>query len=292
MIIIKLQGGLGNQMFQYAFGRHLQEKHKSELKFDISEYEVPSVGPGVVQRDYDLDIFGITVDAASRREISALRDRIGIPVVDRLLCSMLGRKSNDFVELPLFHFREEIYNAPDNAYFEGYWQTEKYFADIEKLIRQEFTIREPLQRDSEGLLAKISQETSVCVNVRRGDFVTNDRHGWFGTEYFTKGERIIEEHVSDHRFYVFSDDIYWCQENLRFARPTTFVSHEFAGRKFQDYLRLMAACKHFIIPNSSFAWWAVWLNDNPHKVVVAPRRWFNVPELDPRDIFQPEWILI
>jgi hypothetical protein len=285
-------GGLGNQMFQYAFGRHLQERNKTELKFDTSEFELTSGGPGFVPRKYDLDIFGIAVEIASKEEVSRLRDRVGVPLVDRTLDRVLGRKKSYVFELPIFNFVEERYNAPDNTYFEGYWQSEKYFADVEPIIRREFTIREPLQPNSSDLIGEIQSSNSVCVNVRRGDFVTNDRHGWYGIDFFAKGEAILNERMSDHCFYVFSDDIDWCIENLRFERPATFVSHEYAGRKFQDYLRLMAACKHFIIPNSSFAWWAVWLNQSSEKVVIAPEKWTNVPELDTKDLYQPGWILI
>jgi hypothetical protein len=292
MIIVKLMGGLGNQMFQYAFGRHLQERHHTTLKFDTSEFELTTGGLGFVPRKYDLDIFGIEVEVASAHEVSGFRDRVGSPVVDKLLNRILGRKKSYIFELPVFNFVEERYNAPDNTYFEGYWQSQKYFADVEEIIRQEFTFRDPLQPNSVELLAQIEASNSVCVNVRRGDFVTNERHGWYGTDYFARGEAIIAERTSDHCFYVFSDDIEWCVENLRFERPTTFVSHDYAGRKFQDYLRLMAACRHFIIPNSSFAWWAVWLNEDSEKIVVAPERWTNVSTLDTRDLYQPGWIVI
>jgi len=292
MIIIKLMGGLGNQMFQYAFGRHLQEKHQTHLKFDTSEFELTSGGPAFVPRKYDLDIFGINVEVASSREVSRFRDRVGLPPIDRALDRVLGRKKTYIFELPIFNFVEERYNAPDNTYLEGYWQTEKYFADIRELIRREFSFAEELSGNAEGLMNEIVGSNSICVNVRRGDFVINDRHGWYGSDYFSRGEAMMDGRFSDHQFYVFSDDVEWCRENLRFSKPTVFVGHEFAGRKFQDYLRLMSACKHFIIPNSSFAWWAVWFNQDPDKIVVAPKKWFNVEELDTTDLFQPGWILI
>jgi hypothetical protein len=292
MIVVKLMGGLGNQMFQYAFGRHLEHRLGVQLKFDTSDFALTSGGPGFVPRKYDLDIFGIDVDVATPKEIARLRDRTGIAPLDRLLNRVLGPKPSHVVELPVFHFVQERYEGSDDTYFDGYWQSEKYFADVEPEIRREFSVVEPLEPRSEELMREITASNSVCVNVRRGDFVVNDRHGWFGSDYFSQGEKMLANRMTDHRFYVFSDDVEWCRENLRFDRPTVFVGHEFAGRKFQDYLRLMAACRHFIIPNSSFAWWAVWLNNSTDRVVVAPKKWFNAPELDASDLFQPDWILI
>jgi hypothetical protein len=178
------------------------------------------------------------------------------------------------------------------VYLEGYWQSEKYFSDIDSLIRSDFSFREEMSDQAKEMLRTIENETSICVNVRRGDFVTNHRHGWHGVEYIKKAENIIKQKVGDHRFFVFSDEIDWCEENLKFDAPAVFVGHDHAGRKFQDYLRLMAACKHFIIPNSSFAWWAVWFNQNVERIVIAPKVWFNVESLSTKDLIPTDWIRI
>jgi hypothetical protein len=291
MIIVKLAGGLGNQMFQFALGRHLAHKHQCELKLDLTAFNDKRPRKNFVPRDYDLEIFNVRAEAATSNEIAAFCKRTRVEVLDKALNKMFGTKAT-YIREPHFHFSREVFNAQDNVYLEGYWQTEKYFADIDSILRSEFSFREPMSDKAESLAQEISCVNSVCVNVRRGDFVTNHRHGWFGTDYFEQGERIIEQNSSDHVFYVFSDDIEWCEENLRFKRPAMFVSHEFSGRKFQDYIRLMALCKHFIIPNSSFAWWAVWFSQNPERTVIAPKRWFNMPSLDTSDLFQPNWIKI
>jgi hypothetical protein len=291
MIIVKLAGGLGNQMFQYALGRHLANKHQCELKLDLTAFNDKRPRKNFVPRDFDLEIFNVRAEAATSKEIATFCKRTRVEVLDKALNKMFGTKAS-YIREPHFHFSRDVFDAPDNAYLEGYWQTEKYFADIDSILRSEFKFREPMSDTAESLAKEISCVNSVCVNVRRGDFVTNHRHGWFGNDYFEHGERIIEQNSSDHVFYVFSDDIEWCEKNLRFKRPAMFVSHEFSGRKFQDYLRLMALCKHFIIPNSSFAWWAVWFNHNPEKTVIAPKRWFNMPSLDTSDLFQPNWIKI
>jgi hypothetical protein len=292
MIIVRLTGGLGNQMFQYALGRHLANKHRTVLKLDLSDYEDERPKPANhVPRTYDLDIFNICENFASKEEVEFFTRRYSNNLIDKALNKLIGLKKS-FIREPHFHFSEKVFEAPDDVYLDGYWQTDKYFADIEPLIRSDFTFKESICDRAAELLAEISGVNSICVNVRRGDFVANNRHGWFGAEYIKRGEEIMSRSFSDHRFFVFSDEIDWCRENLRFETQATFVSHDFAGRKFQDYLRLMASCRHFIIPNSSFAWWAVWFNQNPERIVIAPRIWFNVESLDTRDLIPTDWIRI
>ena len=283
---------MGNQMFQYAFGRRLAHKHGSELKFDIGFFDEDGGGnPNHVVRNYDLDIFNVKGSPASEVEVSRLARRTDNVFLDRLLNKILGTKSSHVRE-PHFHFSEAAYNSPDNVFLDGYWQTEKYFADAEELIRSDFTFKEDLGQDARELLQDIEREESVCVNVRRGDFVTNPFHGALGLDYYRQGEEIINRETAASKYFVFSDEVEWCEENLKFDRPTVYVTHKYSGRKFQDYIRLMAACKHFLIPNSSFAWWAVWFNHNAGRVVIAPKQWFSDPTWDTKDLIPQNWTRI
>jgi Glycosyl transferase family 11 len=290
MIIVKLMGGLGNQMFQYAFGRYLAHIHQAELKLDLSflSDRTPRKGHQVF-RNYDLDIFNVKENFATPKEVFHLSKRFRIPFFDKVLNKILGVKKS-YLREPHFHFSENMYNAPDNVYLEGYWQTEKYFAPVRSIIRSDFTYKNEWGAPVKELLAQINQANSVCVNVRRGDFVVNSFHGAYGIDYFQKAGEIIKNKIAHPTYFIFSDDMEWCEGNLKFAGPTVFVSHRFAGEKFRDYLRLMTACKHFIIPNSSFAWWAVWLNENPDKIVIAPEKWFNDSRVDTKDLAPPGWI--
>src|SRR5262249_12175713 len=286
------KGGMGNQMFQYAFGRRLAHKHGTELKFDLGFFEdQDQSNPDHVVRRYDLDIFNVTGTPASDREISRLARRTDIDLVERLMNRILGPRSSHIRE-PHFHYSEAAFRAKDDVYLDGYWQSGKYFADAEDLIRSDFTFREDLTAPARALLSEIETSESVCVNVRRGDFVTNPFHGTLGQDYYGEGEGIVKRSASEPTFFVFSDEVEWCEANLRFDGPTVYVSHEYAGRKFQDYIRLMAACRHFIIPNSSFAWWAVWFNRNTDRTVVAPTNSFSDPTLDPKDLVPPTLIRI
>lgn len=292
MVIVRLMGGLGNQMFQYAFGRSYAHKINAPLKFDLSEFSIKeSSAKNFVARDYDLDIFNVKADFAAADEVFRLSKRTNIELLDRILNRALGFKKTFILE-PHFHYSESVFESGDDVYLHGYWQSEKYFADIEPQIREDFTFREDLTEKAKEMLARIEASNSVCVNVRRGDFVTNNFHGTFGADYYRKGEEIIKSKTADETYFVFSDEVEWCEANLKFDAPTVFVSHNYAGKKFQDYLRLMAACKNFIIPNSSFAWWAVWFNENQNRTVIAPKNWFSDSKFDTKDLIPEDWIRV
>jgi hypothetical protein len=287
MIIVRVTGGIGNQMFQYAFGRALAERHKTEVKLDISFYSDPKWN--VPPRTYDLDIFNIHEKFATQEETSKLSKRLNFDIGDRILNRMFGVKRTHIRE-PHIHFSEIAFSSPDNVYISGYWQSEKYFVQIEPLLRREFTFREPPSANAEKILSRIGSTNSVCVHVRRGDFLTNPLNGVYGTDYFKDAEKVILRNVSDPTYFVFSDDMEWCESNLRFEGPTVFVSDDFGERKFRDDLRLMSNCKHFVIPNSSFSWWAVWLSNRTGNIVIAPKRWLTDPTIDTSDLIPKAWI--
>jgi hypothetical protein len=293
MIITKLMGGLGNQMFQYAFGKYLSIKHQSILKVDTQVLlDRTPHKKFFVFRDYELDIFNLEVVVASREEVNNFTKKNNFPLPDKIMHRLVGVKSNHIIE-PHFHFSQKSFEADDNSYVDGYWQSEKYFSSIrEELKKNDFSFRNPIGTLSEDLARQIFNSNAVCVNVRRGDFLVTSLHGTCSPEYFKQGEAIIAGKISNPHFFVFSDDIEWCIQNLSFDNPVTYVGHEHAGNKFQDKFRLMAACKHFIIPNSTFAWWAAWLNNNNQKIVIAPKKWFASDKLNTKDILPPGWIAV
>lgn len=293
MIVTKLMGGMGNQMFQYAFAKYLATKHNVPLKID-TRFLVDRTPreESFVFRNYDLDIFNLNTEVATQAEIANLTHRTSIELGNKLLNKIIGRK-HTHVHEPHFNFSETCFLATADSYLEGYWQSEKYFKPIEALLRSnDFSFKNPMSARAIALGNTIRSSNSICVNVRRGDFVTNDFHGAIGLDFYSKAELIVCPGLTDPHYYVFSDEMDWCKENITFAGDVTYVGHEYAGSKFQDYIRLMAMCKHFIIPNSSFAWWAVWLNDSKNKMVVAPKKWFNNPTWDTRDLTPDEWIKI
>lgn len=289
MIITRLTGGLGNQMFQYAFGLRLAEKHGTELKLDITFYSDPRFNDP--PRTFDLGIFNITATLATDEEIGELSRRVKNDLAERVLSRVLGVKKSHVRE-PHYHFSEEAFNSPDDVYLNGYWQSTKYFQDIYAKLRQEFSFKDPPCEKAKPILERIEGTESVCVHVRRGDFLTNPLNGIHGTEYYDKGSEIIQKAKTGAAFFVFSDDIPWCKQNLHFNGETTYVDDDFEPFKFRDDLRLMSRCKNFVIANSSFSWWAAWLSESPDKVVVAPPSWAADPTIDKSEMYLPGWIRV
>lgn len=292
MIIVKLMGGLGNQMFQYAAGRALSLHHQCILKIDLNFLlDRRPREQGFVYRDYDLGIFNIDPAIANEQEIKKLIGEPGRKKTDKIIAALLGRKHNFFKE-PSFNFYPNFFQLVMPVYLEGYWQSEKYFQRYEQQIRKDFTFRYIPSQAIQLMAEKIQRTRSVCVNVRRGDFVTNPLHGTASIEYYRHAAKNIESRIASPEYFVFSDDIEWCKVNLSFSAPVHFISHEYAGNKFSDYLYLMTCCSHFIIPNSSFAWWAAWLNNNPDKIIIAPKKWFNKGPKDTQDLIPESWITL
>jgi hypothetical protein len=188
-----------------------------------------------------------------------------------------------------------ILNTPKNVYLDGYWQSEKYFREIKDVIRSEFQVKYPQDTKSQEIGKVISSTQSVSVHVRRGNYASNPRvnshHGTCAVEYYQECAKTIEGKLSSPHYFVFSDDIAWAKVNLDFHYPTTFVDHNDPSHDYED-LRLMSMCRHHIIANSTFSWWAAWLNANPDKIVLAPRQWLNDPAIDTRDLLPSNWIRV
>lgn len=291
MIIVKLMGGMGNQMFQYAAGRRLAIKHKTILKLDLTFLLDRTPRENFTYRDYDLDVFNIKEYFASASEINRFVQDTGL--IDKIKRKL---RMKVLIQEPHFNFFQPLLSAPRNSYLEGYWQSEKYFKDIEQVIRNEFTLKSDLDYDSKKMADKIISSEAVCLNVRRADYVNNPIlnkvYSVCDLEYYFKCIDYISERVSNPQFFIFSDDIEWCKNNLPINWSSTIVSHKYAGKKFEYYLKLMTLCKHYIIPNSTFAWWAAWLNENPKKIVIAPEKWFNHPSKNTDDLIPKTWIKI
>jgi hypothetical protein len=191
-----------------------------------------------------------------------------------------------------FSYDPTVLNAPRNVYLDGYWQTEKYFREIENVIRREFSFKaEPNSQNAE-MANGIRHVNAVAVHVRRGDYVhdphTNQLHGTCPLEYYREAARLIASQASKPHFFVFSDEPDWVTVNLDLEWPTTFVSQNNLENGYED-LRLMALCQHHIIANSSFSWWGAWLA-NSGGIIVAPKKWSNSADPDTRDLIPNGWV--
>ncbi len=315
MIIVRFLGGLGNQMFQYAAGRCLAERFHQELKLDLSAFNQMK---GVTPRHYELQIFRIHEKFVTPPEITRYTGETGLtrlllrgarrlvvkqkytPLVDalyeRFINMLMPFRKKRYLREKSCEFNPKIYATPGNCLMEGFWQSEKYFRDIEAIIRKEFTLKCPLEGINLHIAQNISQSPSVSIHVRRGDYVTlesaRERHGDIcDLAYYQKAIKIIAGKISAPHFFVFSDDIPWVKANLEIPFPVSYVDHNQGGKSYED-MRLMSLCKHNIIANSSFSWWGAWLNQNKKKVVIAPNRWWNDPMSNSKDVIPESWIKI
>jgi hypothetical protein len=179
----------------------------------------------------------------------------------------------------------------ESVYLSGVWQSEKYFRDYEKNIRKEITLKNAPSPEFERMKRQITQNQSVSIHVRRGDYVTkaktNSLHGTCSPEYYRLAIKEISNNLTSPTFFIFTDDVTWTKENLQIKQNNIYVS----GNKFSnaEELILMSMCQHNIIANSTFSWWAAWLNTNPHKVVIAPKQWFATSTIDTKDLIPPNW---
>lgn len=293
MIIVRLNGGMGNQMFQYAVGRALSVKNNLPLGLDLTFLLDRTPIQNFTFRNYDLDIFNIQASVVQREDIPFLYRKYSLGIFMRYI-DYLRRKliNTPGKEKKRCYFDPTIMTSGPNIYLEGWWQSYKYFIGIEDTIRKDFTLKNPLPLNIKNLMEIIKKENSLCIHVRRGDYIGNTNHEVVGKEYYNAGIEKIKSLRKIDKIYVFSDDIKWCEENIKFEFPTMFVGEKYAGEKGEGHLFLMKSCKNFLIPNSSFSWWAAWLSNSKDKIVVVPKQWFSDKNINSDDLIPKEWIRI
>jgi hypothetical protein len=291
MVIVKVNAGLGNQMFHYAFGRALALRNRTTLKIDATSLQAsPS-------RHYALHHFVLNAEFATPEELSRFKGAYKIgrhPWIDRI---SQRRRMGSAVRLPerYFHFNPRALHIPSgrDVYAYGAWQSERYFEDQADTIRREFEFRNPPQGLNATLARDIADANSVSMHVRRGDYATDARvnriHGLVPLDFYRRAAEHIATRVSRPCFYLFSDDPEWTQANLRLSFPVRYVTHNDPDAAIED-IRLMSLCRHHVIANSSFSWWGAWLGRNPDKIVIAPVRWFRHRRHSARDILPSGWI--
>jgi hypothetical protein len=297
MITVLLRGGLGNQMFQYAFGVSLSRKSGAPLVLDTTYLNDRFPRPGFTFRNFDLDIFAIepkfTFLSRVSHEAPVPGLWLGMDLVAMNAAHMIGTRKI------IFEKKEYVFDAaalvPEkNGTIYGYWQNERYFADEADAVKKEFRFKIPFEGAAAELAHSIAEMNSIALHVRRGDYLkaANMKRlaGATDVDYYGSAVQRIVRSVKDPHFFVFSDDIAWCRENMKIGYPTTYVDGASAGPKASFHLHLMSLAKHNIIANSTFSWWGAWLNANPDKIVIAPKRWLagGVPS----DIVPVRWITL
>jgi hypothetical protein len=292
MIVTTLNGGLGNQLFQYALARRLAYDRNVQFRVDTSIY-----ADSAQYRAFCLNRFEVNASPISDDEIKKFWRWRNLPYLGKWHESAELRKPYNkrmVVQEQDVKFDENILKVGSHVYLHGYWQSEKYFKTIADLLRKEIRPKDAWNKENSLLLKQIQDCQAVSIHIRRGDYVSNPdmnkTHGVLSQSYYEQAVKIIKSKVTAPHFFVFSDDALWVRENLDFHAPTFYVSH---NNKTQDHwdMILMSCCSHHVIANSSFSWWGAWLNPNSEKIVIAPKRWFKADIFNP-DLLPEEWIKI
>jgi len=292
MIITRLVGGIGNQMFQYATGRALAHRLDTQLLLDVSHFQ------HTTDRHYDLGCFSIQEMLATQSDlddIQTVADTTYKKYFKIFRSTFRGRKPIVRFKERYFHFDSSVLTLPDNTYIEGYWQSEKYFKEIEHVIRNEFHIKKPPDLLNKKIGNDILACEAVSIHVRRGDYVTNPITnrilGLCNSDYYNKSVEDIAQKLDRPVFFIFSDDPIWTKANLQLDYPRVYISHNGPERNYED-LRLMSMCQHNIVANSSFSWWGAWLNSHEHKNVYVPENWFRRAIMETKDLIPDSWIKV
>ena len=295
-VIVSMYGGLGNQLFQYAAARSISLRCSQSIAVDLAWFEEVLSSTTTTQRKFSLDPFKLPIKLFSpvpkkKRIFNSYR-------LNRLY-KLLTRFKNqdaiaDFSEKG-FNYDQRILDVKPPVRINGYWQSYKYFDHIADVIRTDINTIRNISPASIKLLEKIKATDSLCVHIRRGDYITNSSaaqvHGLCDMSYYANGIDIAASNLNNPHCFLFSDDPQWVSENFKCKFDRTVVDVNGPDTAHED-LWLMSACKRFVIANSSLSWWGAWLNDSPDKIVVAPKTWFKVSNMDTSDLIPPSWIRI
>lgn len=289
MINLILRGGLGNQMFLYAYARLIQYHTKDTIKINLYELKKDTDG-----RSYALENLVLTDNLVVSD--SSLRDTIDKNIYR--IKTMLYRNSPE--QHGIYRNNEDENHKPHiaekcrNKYISGNFQGWRYFSEIDDIVKKELKVKTAPSEANRKMIEEISSCNSVCLHIRRGDYINNPK--WSkelnicGEEYYKKAVELIKKKTENPVFFVFSnssEDLKWIEENYNFDADLRYVD---LNNPDYEELRLMYMCRHFIISNSTFSWWAQYLSDNDDKIVAAPSRWNNI--LDASPLYMDNWEII
>ncbi len=287
MIVVKLMGGLGNQMFQYAAGRALSLKHHVPLLCD-EEFLNRNPKGAYTQRRPELHQVKIKAETASRNILKNFQQ-------DNFWDKIFRRKDAEpdvLIEGQAVNSR--FFTVGKQVYLNGFWQSEEYFANYRPALLHEFQPAYDLDETAKKYLHQIRNCNAVSIHVRRGDYVqhpgANQFHGLIGMQYYTKAIEHVRHLKESCHFFIFSDDLPWCKQNFNFLDKITFVESN-SDFSFTD-MYLMKHCRHHIIANSSYSWWGAWLCEEPGNITVAPGQWLMDKNLSTEKIYCKNWIRI
>ncbi|MFN8282085.1 MAG: alpha-1,2-fucosyltransferase [Chitinophagales bacterium] len=293
MIKVLLSGGLGNQIFQYAFGKTLAVKNNTSLVLSTSyiESKLP-IKKLASQMKYELDVFNIN----AKIEHNFIKGKIVYPFakLEHLIKDKFNGNKLNLLQETAHHFQPELLDYKDNTYVKGNFQSEKYFNSIEEILRKELTFKKALTEKNLDWKNQIESTNSVSIHIRRGDYISiqknQDKFIIQSLDYYKNAITHIANKVDQPTLFIFSDDIAWSKENLKTSFPVHFIDNNNTTETSYIDMQLMSLCQHNIICNSTFSWWSAWLNANPGKIVIAPQNWFADKSINSQDLIPFKWI--
>jgi hypothetical protein len=292
MITVRLKGGLGNQLFQYATARALAVKHSTSVAFDLNSLLKREADAWHTSREYELAALGIPSVEPS------LAEKFAFGLVDVPARKLLQKIVRRIISGNVYHEKYFIYDldietsTSARTYLNGHFPSERYFKSIEPLLRTELQF---MGQPDASVVNRIENSCSVSIHIRRGDYLTNPSahqyHGLCSPAYYKQAIAYIASQQPDIHIFVFSDDLAWARQHLSFPFPVEYIEGNVGKNSYLD-MQLMSFCRHHITANSSFSWWGAWLNPSPDKIVVAPKRWFadEAAQRQAHDIIPDSWV--
>jgi hypothetical protein len=286
MVLVQLMGGLGNQLFQAAAGIALAEQKQQPLVFHFEDsYKY-------AKRNFALEAFSIEHQSTSSQALSKYLPKRGLK---RRLYQLMMLPVNGKIhrETEQFRFDTDFLELPSEVYLSGFWQSYKYIEHSQSKIRTALTFRSNPAGKNQELLQQIqSSKNAVSLHFRRGDYA-HPQSGYYilPLKYYEYALQRLEAQFGELNLFVFSDDQDWVKKEFKTRHTMTFVDHNDGATAHED-LRLMAACAHNIIANSSLSWWGAYLNTNKNKQVFVPEVWNTTLKVADTELIPPEWITV
>jgi hypothetical protein len=285
MIITEINGGLGNQLFQYAAGLSLAEKHQTQLKINVDFKQADT------SRTLGLSHFNIFLESATPEEIKHYSPT---SILFKKILSYLPLALQKFYKERQFSYQPDFEKLGPNVYLKGYWQSERYFSTIATQVKDIFTLQPHFYSNILPLIEEIKQTESVSIHVRKGDYLLHPYSDYYATlesAYYNNALAALQDNLPQLKLYVFTDDPKWVKENLALPIPYTLISGV-QTRSMDEDFQAMLSCKYHIIANSSFSWWTAWLSAREGKKVVAPKEWFKNGPSDTADLIPKSWLIV
>jgi hypothetical protein len=285
MIITEINGGLGNQFFQYAAGLSLALRHQSPLKIKVQFKSTDT------SRSFGLSHFKINLTEATQEDVNKLYT--SSPVV-RAIQAILPSQFKHFYKEKHFAYQSGFEKLGPNVYLKGYWQSERYFSSIAEQVKATFTLKPEYYSTVLSLIDEINTSESVSIHIRKGDYLLHpyaDYYASLESAYYINAIAAIQEQHPLLKLFVFTDDPKWVKENLQLTTPYRLISGIETSSMYEDF-QAMLSCKYHIIANSSFSWWTAWLSTREGKKVVAPKNWFKNGPTDTEDLVPKSWLIV